>query len=68
MEISEPPTLSAQLFELKTRHRELDAEISGLLENPFIDQLYLQRQKRQKLRIKENIGRIESMLIPDLDA
>ena len=68
MEILEPPTLSAQLFALKTLHRQLDVEIGNLLENPYIDQLHLQRQKRQKLRIKENIGRIESMLIPDLDA
>ena len=68
MEIAEPPTLSAQLLVLKTLHRQLDVEIDSLLENPYIDQLYLQRQKRQKLQIKENIGRIESMLIPDLDA
>jgi hypothetical protein len=68
MEISDPPTLSAQLLALKTLHRELDVEISSLLENPYFDQLYMQRQKRQKLRIKENIGRIESLLIPDLNA
>ncbi|MFT5577255.1 MAG: hypothetical protein ACI9WS_000004 [Paraglaciecola psychrophila] len=69
MDYQQPPSLSAQLLVLKTQHRALDQEIDHLqCEYPHNDQLYLQRLKRQKLRIKENILVLQSMLIPDLDA
>jgi len=69
MDNNEPRSLSAQLLILKTQHRALDQEIHHLQsEYPHSDQLYLQRLKRQKLRIKENILVLQSMLIPDLNA
>jgi len=69
MDNNEPRSLSAQLLILKTQHRALDQEIGHLqLEYPHNDQLYMQRLKRQKLRIKENIVVLQSLLIPDLDA
>ena len=69
MDYDEFPSLSAQLLILKTQHRALNQEIDHLQrEYPHNDQLYLQRLKRQKLRIKENIVVLQSMLIPDLDA
>ncbi len=46
----------------------LDLEIGRLQEFPYKDQLQLQRLKRQKLRLKQNIERIRDLLIPDLDA
>ncbi len=46
----------------------LDVEIMRLQEFSYIDQLQLQRLKRQKLRLKQNIERIKALLIPDLDA
>ncbi|MGK0498745.1 MAG: hypothetical protein ACJAYG_000376 [Oceanicoccus sp.] len=68
MENSEIPSLSSQLLALRTEHRLLDIEINRLHEFPYKDQLQLQRLKRQKLRLKQNIGHIKSLLIPDLDA
>lgn len=68
MESSDIPSLSSQLLALQTQHRALDIEITRLQEFPYKDQLELQRLKRQKLRIKQNIERIRDMLIPDLDA
>ncbi len=68
MENSEIPSLSSQLLALRTEHRMLDVEIMRLQEFPYLDQLQLQRLKRQKLRLKQNIERIKAMLIPDLDA
>ena len=68
MESTEIPSLSAQLLVLQTQHRALDIEIGRLQEFPYIDQLELQRLKRQKLRLKQNIERIKALLIPDLDA
>ncbi|MEH6557542.1 MAG: YdcH family protein [Oceanicoccus sp.] len=68
MENTEIPSLSFQLFQLQTEHRMLDTEIGNLQSFPYIDQLQLQRLKRQKLRLKQNIEHIKAMLIPDLDA
>lgn len=68
MENTEIPSLGAQLLALKTEHRRLDLEIERLQLFPYIDQLQLQRLKKQKLRLKQNIERVKDMLIPDLDA
>jgi hypothetical protein len=68
MENFEIPSLGSQLLALRTEHRMLDVEIMRLQEFPYIDQLQVQRLKRQKLRLKQNIERIKDMLIPDLDA
>jgi hypothetical protein len=68
MENTDIPSLGSQLLALKTEHRQLDIEIGRLQDFPYIDQLQLQRLKKQKLRIKLNIERIKDMLIPDLDA
>ncbi|HET8709916.1 MAG TPA: YdcH family protein [Spongiibacteraceae bacterium] len=60
--------LAAQVLHLQERHRELDAEIAHLEAFPYQDQLHLRRLKKEKLRLKETIERLRTMLIPDLDA
>ena len=57
-----------RLLELKTRHRELDEEILRLQEFPYLDQLTIQRLKKEKLLIKEKIERLKDEIIPDLNA
>lgn len=56
------------LSELVNRHRELDGEIERLQSFPYVDQLRMQRLKKQRLQLKETIERLRSKLIPDLDA
>ncbi|GMR06095.1 MAG: DUF465 domain-containing protein [Gammaproteobacteria bacterium] len=56
------------LIELKIEHRDLDHAIELMLGNAYIDQLRLRRMKKRKLKLKDNIERLESMIIPDLDA
>ena len=68
MENTDIPSLSFQLFQLQTEHRMLDTEINNLQQFPYLDQLKLQRMKRQKLRLKQNIEHIKAQLIPDLTA
>jgi|TARA_B110000211_G_C13997913_1_gene517065 hypothetical protein len=68
MENTDIPSLSFQLFQLQTEHRMLDTEINNLQQFPYLDQLKLQRMKRQKLRLKQNIEHIKAQLIPDLNA
>ena len=61
-------SLSARIFELQSRHRALDDAIGALMEQPYKDQLQLQRLKKEKLKIKDQIERLKDDLIPDLDA
>lgn len=68
---SEPPdaqTIKARLEALKTEHRDLDEVIDRLVEKPPFDQLQLQRLKKRKLGLKDQIIRLESQLIPDIIA
>lgn len=61
--------LRRKLAELITEHRDLDEVIARLQEGPQpFDQLRLQRLKKRKLMLKDQIARLESELIPDLNA
>jgi hypothetical protein len=58
----------SRLKELRVEHRDLDVAITELDSNPNADQLRIRRLKKQKLRLKDQIARLESELIPDLNA
>ena len=60
--------IRSQLAELRIEHRDLDDAIHRLTEDPTADQLRLTRMKKRKLLLKDTIARLESKLIPDLDA
>jgi hypothetical protein len=64
----EAPSLGQQLLDLQKNHRDLDEEILRLLTFPYVDQLKIQRLKKQKLVIKDLIDRIKDEMIPDLNA
>jgi hypothetical protein len=57
-----------RLKELRIAHRDLDDVITRLVEDPLVDQLQLKRLKKRKLMLKDLITRLESELIPDLNA
>ena len=63
----DPGKIAAQLVELRTEHRDLDAAIARLHDVPA-DEMQIRRLKKRKLRIKDMITALESRLIPDLDA
>ena len=56
------------LEELRVEHRDLDEVIQYLIESRHPDLMKIQRLKKRKLRLKDMISRLESELIPDLDA
>ena len=60
--------LIQELVELKQDHRSLDLAIIELQEKLEHNQLEVSRLKRQKLKLKDAIARLESNLIPDLHA
>ncbi len=57
-----------RLAELKTQHRDLDDEINHLVENAPFDQLEVQRLKKRKLALKDQIMKLKSNLLPDIIA
>jgi hypothetical protein len=60
--------LKTQLVELRRQHRGLDDDIAGLSEALLGDQLQLKRLKKRKLRLKDEISRVEDKLYPDIIA
>ena len=57
-----------RLRELRIEHRDLDDVISRLQLDLRVDELQLKRLKKRKLLLKDQIIRLESELIPDLNA
>ena len=66
MDETEP--LRKKLSDLKAEHPQLDDEISGLLESGNVDQLEIQRLKKRKLLLKDEILQVENQLLPDIIA
>ena len=60
--------LRAKLEALKSEHRDLDEVIDRLIEKAPFDQLQLQRLKKRKLGLKDQILKLESQFIPDIIA
>jgi len=60
--------LRAKLAALTVEHRDLDDVIARLSERAPFDQLQLQRLKKRKLALKDQISKIESELLPDIIA
>lgn len=60
--------LRERLQALKTEHRDLDDVIQRLADQGGYDQLQLQRLKKRKLVLRDQIIRLESQLLPDIIA
>lgn len=57
-----------RLEEVKLEHRDLDDAIARVAENPPFDQLKIQRLKKRKLALKDEISRLQDQLLPDIIA
>jgi hypothetical protein len=53
---------------LRLEHRDLDAAIDALRQAALPDMIQLQRFKKRKLRLKDEISLLEDQLIPDIIA
>jgi hypothetical protein len=63
--LTDRDALLRKLAELRSEHRDLDTVIARLAEQTPTDQLHLQRLKKRKLVLKDEIAWLESHLIPD---
>lgn len=62
------PETQKWLEEMRIEHRDLDEVIRHLIETRHSDSMRVQRLKKRKLKLKDMITKLESELIPDLDA
>ena len=60
------PRCRQRISELQIEHRDLDDAIARLSENPLPDQLRLQRLKKRKLLLKDQLTYLERQLDPDV--
>ncbi|MGB1033777.1 MAG: YdcH family protein [Primorskyibacter sp.] len=60
--------LRVELEVFKRENRDLDQAIEAMSEQPLADQLTLRRLKIKKLKLKDQISRIEDLLLPDIIA
>ena len=56
------------LAHLKDEHRDLDDAIHALTQRAVPDMIQIQRLKKRKLQLRDEIIRIESKLLPDIIA
>ena len=57
-----------RLRQLRIEHRDLDDVITRLSMDFNVDEIQMKRLKKRKLLLKDQITRLESKLIPDLNA
>jgi hypothetical protein len=68
MDEVERAMLEQRIMQLKIEHRDLDDVIKRLSDQMVYDQVQLQRMKRRKLLLKDQIAWLERQLDPDVPA
>lgn len=57
-----------KLEELLSEHRDLDDVINSMVDVQGFDQLQLQRLKKRKLGLKDEIIKLKALIVPDIIA
>lgn len=65
---AEVESLKQKIHQLQTEHRDLDDVILRLSQSHAQDQIQLQRLKKRKLFLKDQIAMLERQLEPDIRA
>ena len=60
--------IKVKINELRKLHSELDIEISKIIKVIPVDQVMLQRIKKKKLKLKDEISKLSSHILPDIIA
>ena len=61
-------SVRSRLGALKIEHRDLDDVIEHLSRDQKRDELQMQRLKKRKLLLKDQISALERQLVPDISA
>ena len=67
-DIEEQQILKARLYVLESEHRDLDDVIERLSGDKPFDQWQLQRLKKRKLDLKDEMALVRSSILPDIIA
>ena len=60
--------IKEKINELRKLHSKLDMEISKIVKVIPVDQVMLQRIKKKKLKLKDEISKLSSHILPDIIA
>ena len=60
--------LHQRLHDLRSEHRDLDDVIARIAGDTAPNHLQVQRLKKRKLLLKDEISRLEDLLLPDIIA
>lgn len=66
--LTEEDRLREQIEALKVEHRDLDDVIAQVMQGNTVDMIQIQRLKKRKLVLKDQIAQLESRLLPDIIA
>ena len=68
MDLEDEEHIRKRLEQLQLEHRDLDDVIARLSDEAPFDQLQVQRLKKRKLMLKDELSRLEALLVPDIIA
>lgn len=66
--MTDSDALNQRLLALRQEHRELDDSIAEMSGGSPEDQIEIQRMKKRKLHLKDEISNLENALLPDIIA
>ncbi len=66
--MNEQDELKERVAEMRAEHRDLDDAIQALSQRVVPDMIQIQRLKKRKLFLRDEIIKIESKLLPDIIA
>ena len=68
MQDTQTNNIQKKLEDLLSEHRDLDDVINSMLGAQGFDQLRLQRLKKRKLWLKDEIIKLKALIVPDIIA
>ena len=68
MQDTQTDHIRKKLEDLLSEHRDLDDVIDSMVKNQVFDQLQLQRLKKRKLGLKDEIIKLKALIVPDIIA
>ena len=68
MQDTQTDYIHKKLEDLLSEHRDLDDVIDSMFKNQVFDQLQLQRLKKRKSGLKDEIIKLKELIVPDIIA
>ena len=68
MQDTQANIIQKKIEELLSEHRDLDDVINSMVDVQGFDQLQLQRLKKRKLGLKDEIIKLKALIVPDIIA